>query len=208
VEGNLPIAVSLRLVYQALAGLGAAHAEGVVHRDVKPGNLFVIEKDLAVKGMDFGIATSGEGSVAYTETGMLVGTPAYVAPERLRVERDKDIGPSVDIYSLGVVLYRLLAGRLPFGKRNVAARFMDILHKVPPPPSRFNPEISPELDAVVMRMIEKDPVQRYGTCKRCGPPCARSPGPGRAEGLGAMMGLGPPAGWRRVGGCLGNLCCS
>ena len=158
----MPIDLALDLTAQGLHGLCFAHDLGIVHRDVKLRNLFVCKDDQQIKVMDFGIATLSGGGTGLTRTGMVVGTPAFVAPERLKNNPSPPTA-AVDIYAMGVVLYRMLTGVLPFDRRSVSALFNDILSREPRPPSSFNPSIPPDLDAIVMRMLAKDPMQRFPT---------------------------------------------
>ena len=162
--GPLPIDQALDYAAQALAGLGEAHQRGVVHRDVKPRNLFVCD-DGRLKVMDFGIAKGGDAlEQQHTATGQVVGTPAYIPPERLRSDED-ELGPSVDLYAMGVCLYRMLTGVLPFAARHVETLFMKILDEEPAPPSVLNPAVPPALDRLVLKLLEKDPGDRYGSCE-------------------------------------------
>ena len=161
--GMVPTDLALDLCGQALDGLGAAHDQGIVHRDVKLRNLFILDEGDRVKVMDFGIATMTGGGTGLTRTGMVVGTPAFVAPERLKPKPDPP-QPAVDIYAVGVVLYRLLTGVLPFDRRSVAALFSDILTRDPRPVSALNPEVPPDVEAIVARMLAKDPMDRPTNC--------------------------------------------
>lgn len=143
------------LFEQLAAALGAAHAAGVVHRDVKPANVFLTEGGDA-KLLDFGIALRA-GDVRLTNPGEIIGTPHNLAPEQVR------LAPSdhrVDVYGLGVLAYRLLSGRMPFAgsPRQV---LVDIVRKVPRPPSVVLGRGSHLLDAIVMRAIEKDMERRF-----------------------------------------------
>lgn len=162
--GTVPVDLSLDLCCQALAGLGAAHAQGVIHRDVKLRNLFVLEQSRVLKVMDFGIATMTGGGTGLTRTGMVVGTPAFVPPERLKPKPDPPV-PTVDVYAVGVVLYRLLTGVLPFDRRSVAALFSDILTREARPVSALNQDVPPDVEAIVTKMLAKDPADRFGTCE-------------------------------------------
>jgi len=161
--GPLPIDRALDYAGQAFAGLEEAHLRGVVHRDVKPRNLFICDNG-RLKVMDFGIAKVGEGlDQQHTATGQVVGTPAYIPPERLRSD-EAELGPSVDIYAAGVCLYRMLTGALPFAARHVETLFMKILDQQPERPSTLNPAVPPELDRLVLKLLEKDPADRYASC--------------------------------------------
>ncbi len=158
--GRLPIGVVVRLMRQAFDGLGAAHALGVVHRDIKPANMFVLEGDKHLKLMDFGIAKLSDATSGHTATGAVVGTPAFIAPERLRgAEGSKS--QSSDLYAIGVVMYRALTGVLPFTGTDVASLFMQILSDDPAPPSSLEPDLSRGLDEVVMKLLAKAPGNRY-----------------------------------------------
>ncbi|HEV7126751.1 MAG TPA: protein kinase, partial [Ktedonobacterales bacterium] len=140
-------------------GLGAAHRRGIVHRDVKPQNVMLNEDDL-VKLTDFGIASVYKevGAERLTTTGMTLGTVQYYAPEQAQGEV---VTPAADIYALGIVLYEMLAGRTPFEGDTPVAVAMHHIQDLPEPPSRYNPNIAPSLERIIMRCLEKDPRDRY-----------------------------------------------
>jgi TolB-like protein/Flp pilus assembly protein TadD len=152
-RGPLPVAEALGLAAQVGEGLEAAHRHGILHRDVKPGNVVVTEEGVA-KIVDFGLAKLTESS-RLTRTGVSMGTPAYMSPEQLRGE---PVDHRSDLWSLGVLLYELLTGILPF--RGPAVTHT-ILEEPPPPPSSLRPQLPPAVDAVVARALEKDPDRRY-----------------------------------------------
>jgi hypothetical protein len=160
----LPIAEVLRLCHQAFEALHAAHELGIVHRDVKPENLFVMADGSGVKVMDFGLSLAKELSVRKTSPGLVVGTPAYVAPERLRGGADPT-DPRIDVYGMGLVLYEGLAGRLPWRSNDVAGVFQEILERTPPAPSTFRPEIPREIDDLVADLLARDPADRIPTAE-------------------------------------------
>lgn len=158
IRGREALSVSeiVRIVSQVLDGLTAIHERGIVHRDIKPQNI-LLEEDLTPKLSDFGVAYSTQTS-SLTQAGMTIGTAAYMAPEQATGDR---VGPRADLYSVGVVLYELLTGWLPFtGARPVQVMYQHV-HQDPIPPRSVNPEISPALDAVVLRALAKRPEDRY-----------------------------------------------
>jgi serine/threonine protein kinase len=155
-RGKLPPDEAVEILAQSCRGLEYAHRHGVVHRDVKPGNL-LRSRDGMVKLADFGIAKAAEQS-DITKVGSVLGTAAYLAPEQARGE---PAGPASDLYALGVVAYQLMAGRLPYD----AASLTDLarLQDSGPPPrlDEIAPEVPPALGAAVARGLHRDPEQRY-----------------------------------------------
>jgi eukaryotic-like serine/threonine-protein kinase len=159
-EGHLEVDEAVDVLAQACRGLDYAHRNGVVHRDVKPGNL-LRSTDGVVKLADFGIAKAAEQS-DITKVGSVVGTAAYLSPEQARGE---PAGPESDLYALGVVAYQLLAGRLPYE----AASLTDLARQqdTGPPQSldRLNRDVPPALGAAIMRALEHDPEARYADAR-------------------------------------------
>ncbi|MHB8894417.1 MAG: Stk1 family PASTA domain-containing Ser/Thr kinase [Candidatus Geothermincolia bacterium] len=151
-ERAVEIAMSICLA------LDAAHARGIVHRDIKPQNIIVTNEG-QIKVMDFGIARSAGGS-AMTQTGTIMGTAQYISPEQAQ---GRTADPRSDLYSLGVVLYEMLTGRVPFDGENPVAIAYKHVREDPLAPSLINPDISPELEAVVMKALSKNPENRYQT---------------------------------------------
>lgn len=165
-RGPLPVPTAVDYARQALEALGEAHRYGIVHRDVKPANLFVCRappgvQRRAIKVLDFGIAkvSGGERLTATTDS---FGTPQYMSPEQIRAVHD--VGPASDLWSMGVVLYECLTGRLPY-EGNATRVIASIVAASVPPPRRFRQEIPPGLEAVVMKALEKDEAKRYATAK-------------------------------------------
>ncbi|HEX7572358.1 MAG TPA: serine/threonine-protein kinase, partial [Bacteroidota bacterium] len=154
----LPLKDTLAVVNQVAEGLDAAHKKGIVHRDVKPENV-MIRADGRAKIMDFGLAKlAGESKL--TRTGATVGTVAYMSPEQVQ---GGEIDAQSDIYSLGVLLYELLAGRTPFIADHVMGMMYAIVNTDPEPIQQVRPGLDPEIAAVVMRCLAKVKKERYAT---------------------------------------------
>ena len=132
-----------------------AHRHGIVHRDLKPQNVIVDAEGKAVV-TDFGIARAGVSEI--TQAGSVMGTPHYLSPEQAQ---GMDVTAVSDLYSIGVMLYEALSGRVPFEGESAVAVAMKQVSQMPQRPSSINPQVSPALDAVVMRALEKDPGQRF-----------------------------------------------
>lgn len=156
----LPVAETLQISSQVALGLAYAHEHGIVHRDIKPSNIMVI-RDGHVKITDFGIARMESASVR-TQTGMVLGSPKYMSPEQVM---GKLIDQRSDIFSLGVMLYEMLAGRPPFMGENVNAIMYQTLNGIPPPPSTLNPAIPDMLNFIVAKALAKSLDDRYQNAK-------------------------------------------
>ncbi|UGT39469.1 serine/threonine protein kinase [Nocardia yamanashiensis] len=156
-EGPLAPAAAVRLIGQIAVALDEAHAAGLVHRDVKPQNIIVAPDETAYL-IDFGAALE-DGQAAVTRTGMLVGTPAYMAPERYSAIATA----RSDIYSLACVLYECLTGQRPFRSGNPAQLMRAQLESVPAAASTLAPAVSAALDRVIARAMAKDPAERYSS---------------------------------------------
>jgi serine/threonine protein kinase/beta-lactam-binding protein with PASTA domain len=161
-EGQLPPERAIAIAMQVLAGLRYAHEHGVVHRDVKPHNVLVGD-DGRIKVTDFGIAHAGDPQM--TEVGSIVGTAQYLSPEQAR---GRAVGPQTDIYSLGVVLYEMLAGRVPFEGDSSVAIAMQHVSDAPPPLQALAPDVPDSLALVVAHAMLKEPSQRYGSADEFG----------------------------------------
>jgi eukaryotic-like serine/threonine-protein kinase len=152
----LPAETAIDIMIQVAAGAGAAHDRGIVHRDIKPGNILLSEHGV-VKLADFGIASS-EAAMHLTATGAAIGSAHYISPEQAMGEHAT---PAADVYSMGVVLYELLTGRLPFEGGNATAVAIAHVETEAAPPSSVIHDLDPHLDAVVMRCLAKEPQERY-----------------------------------------------
>jgi len=150
---------AIDLAIQVLQGAGFAHRRGVVHRDFKPHNVIVADDD-SVKVTDFGIARMGTSEM--TETGSIMGTAQYLSPEQAQ---GQEVGPASDIYSIGVIVYELLAGRPPFESDTAVAVALRHINDAPPPLRELRPDVHPALDGAVMRALAKDPGERYPTAE-------------------------------------------
>jgi eukaryotic-like serine/threonine-protein kinase len=155
-EGVLEVREALSIVGQACRGLEYAHRNGVVHRDVKPGNLLRGE-DGVVKLADFGIAKAISEESSITQVGSVLGTAAYLAPEQAAGEQ---AGPAADLYALGVVTYQFLSGRLPYEAQSLTELALKQQREVPPRVDELNPEVTPQLALAVDRALALDPRQR------------------------------------------------
>jgi serine/threonine-protein kinase len=150
-RGHLDIEQAVDVITQACRGLDYAHRNGVVHRDVKPGNLLVSDNDV-VKLADFGIARATDQS-SITQVGSVLGTAAYLSPEQARGE---EAGPRADLYSLGVVAYQLLSGRLPYEATSLSELALMQQRELPTPLAELNPRVPPELAEAVAMALEID----------------------------------------------------
>ncbi|HEY3922838.1 MAG TPA: protein kinase, partial [Gaiellaceae bacterium] len=157
--GPLPLDRAVELAVQIAHGLAFAHANGYVHRDVKPQNV-LLNGDGEAKVTDFGIARSLEVEHGVTQTGTVLGTSDYIAPEQAQ---GRQVGEQTDMYSLGVVLYEMLTGELPFSGDNFVAVAMQHINELPPRVSSLRPDVTPRLDAAVSRALAKRPEDRFPT---------------------------------------------
>jgi len=154
-RGPAPVGVAVEYARQILSALRFAHRHGIVHRDIKPHNVLV-DSEGRVKVTDFGIARAGASQM--TEAGSIVGTAQYLSPEQAR---GGNVDQRSDLYSLGIVLYELLTGTVPFTGDTPVEIAMKHLSQVPEPPSSRRPDLPHELDLLVMRALAKDPEDRY-----------------------------------------------
>ena len=165
--GPLPVARVVDIGAQILSGLAAAHGAGIIHRDLKPENVFLVrmgDRDDFVKLLDFGISKSIDAPAsdgAITHTGSVVGTPFYMAPEQARGRKDLDA--RVDLYAVGVMLYRMTTGRLPFAGDGYNAIISSILVDPYPPPGSLRPDLPRALEAVILRAMDRDRHARFAS---------------------------------------------
>jgi serine/threonine protein kinase len=151
----LPIERVVEIAFKCSLALEFAHRQGVIHRDIKPANILIGTQGGDIKISDFGVALHAGGEHTHLQG---VGSPAYMSPEQVQ---DKELSHQTDIYSLGVVMYQLLTGKLPFVAVNKASLLYQIINIEPLPPSTHRTDIPPQLDNVVMRALAKDPRNRH-----------------------------------------------
>ncbi len=156
VSSLLPVERVVEIAFKCSLALEFAHRRGVIHRDIKPANILISAQG-DIKISDFGVALQAEAEHTHLQG---VGSPSYMSPEQVQ---DKDLSHQTDIYSLGVVMYQLLTGKLPFIAANKASLLYQIINIEPLPPSTHRTDISPDLDRVVMRALNKDVKNRYQT---------------------------------------------
>jgi serine/threonine-protein kinase len=159
-RGHLPVEEAVNWIAQACRGLEYAHRNGLVHRDVKPGNLLLSEGDGTIKLADFGIAKIASDESSITQVGSVLGTAAYLAPEQAAGE---EAGPAADLYGLGVVAYQLLSGRLPYEAQSLTELALKQQREVPPPLHHVDPSIPPALAVAVERALALTPQRRYAS---------------------------------------------
>lgn len=161
-EEKVRLSLKEGIVYlmQICAGLQAAHDQGIVHRDIKPPNFFVIG-DQRLKIMDFGIAKHHRAP-RLTSTGVIMGTPEYISPEQ--IVDFASATHTADIYAVGVVAYRMFVGTLPFMAEQVMDLLAKQMHEPPPPPRKYCPDLPEEVERIILKLLEKNPEDRYPTC--------------------------------------------
>src|SRR4051794_22373282 len=166
-RGPTPLNVAIDYARQILGALGFAHKHGIVHRDIKPHNV-VVAPDGRLKVTDFGIARSGTSQM--TETGSIIGTAQYLSPEQAK---GAPVTPASGMYSVGIVLYEMLTGSVPFTGDTPLEIAMKHLSEVPVPPSELRDDVPDDLDLVVLRALAKDPEDRYQTAEEMNADLAR-----------------------------------
>lgn len=163
-RGALEVRRALIIARQILVSLDAAHRVGIVHRDVKPKNVMVVAVAglEMVKVFDFGIASNDRAAIKLTQPGSAFGTPGYISPEMARGDR---VDARADLYAVGVTLFEMVTGRLPFRSDDEIALIRAHLHETPPSPRSIDPSLPPALDALIMRALRKPPAERFANAK-------------------------------------------
>jgi hypothetical protein len=158
----VPPAEAAGLVEQLALAVQAAHEKGVVHRDLKPGNVLLDARGQP-KVADFGLARRADGGTGLTQTGAVLGTPSYMAPEQARAQ--KDVGPAADVWALGAILYECLTGKPPFLAATTHETMMRVIGDEPAGVRRLEPKVPRDLEAICLKCLEKVPANRYGSAR-------------------------------------------
>ena len=153
----LPWRQAVELIIPIADALGYAHAHGIIHRDVKPSNILMPQEDWPVLA-DFGLVKRFDEEVGLTQAGMFIGTPGYVAPEQAR---DTEVDFRADMYALGIILFELVTGRLPFDHANPQKILLAHVMEEPPRPGSLNPNLPAALETVILKTLKKNPKERY-----------------------------------------------
>ncbi|MGW1373414.1 protein kinase domain-containing protein [Streptomyces sp. NPDC002446] len=189
-HGAMPTEKALKITADVLAALEVSHEMGLVHRDIKPGNVMLNKRNV-VKVMDFGIARAMQSGVtSMTQTGMVVGTPQYLSPEQAL---GRGVDARSDLYSVGIMLFELLTGQLPFDADSPLAIAYAHVQEEPPVPSSINRSLPPAVDALVARALKKNPNERFPTAEAMRDECLRIAGSGQSGATPLIIGEGPRA---------------
>lgn len=155
---KLPVESAVRVVRQVCQALAEAHRHGIVHRDMKPENIFLVGSEGHVKVLDFGISKVGEGNANLTKTGMVMGTPGYMAPEQARGAR---VDARADVYAVGAILYRCVTGQAPFEGLDPMATLTAVVSQEPMRPTQLEPNLPAALELVIQSAMAKNPDERF-----------------------------------------------
>ncbi|MGE3806599.1 MAG: bifunctional serine/threonine-protein kinase/formylglycine-generating enzyme family protein [Gemmataceae bacterium] len=169
-DKKLPVAEAVRIARQIADGLTAAHEHGLIHRDIKPGNIWLDEKTGTIKLLDFGLARAVGDDSQLTRPGTLMGTPAYMAPEQAA---NQPLDHRCDLFSLGVVLYLMLTGERPFAGTDTMSQLLALAKDPPRPIQPLNADVSPALDALTMQLLAKEAARRPGSARAVSAALAR-----------------------------------
>ncbi|MFD7534040.1 protein kinase [Streptomyces sp. NPDC059819] len=187
--GAMPADKALKVTADVLAALEASHEMGLVHRDIKPGNVMMTKRGV-VKVMDFGIARAMQSGVtSMTQTGMVVGTPQYLSPEQAL---GRGVDARSDLYSVGIMLFQLLTGRIPFDADSPLAIAYAHVQEEPVAPSSVNRSITPAMDALVARALKKNPNERFPSAQAMYDEIHRIASAGQTGGAPVITGGAPP----------------
>ncbi|WP_405807303.1 protein kinase [Streptomyces sp. NBC_00210] len=193
--GAMPADKALKVTADVLAALETSHEMGLVHRDIKPGNVMMTKRNV-VKVMDFGIARAMQSGVtSMTQTGMVVGTPQYLSPEQAL---GRGVDARSDLYSVGIMLFQLLTGRLPFDADSPLAIAYAHVQEEPVAPSTINRSVTPAMDALVARALKKNPNERFPSAAAMRDECARVASAGQT-GAPVIIGGAPTTSGAGVG---------
>jgi serine/threonine protein kinase len=159
----LPARRAAQLVLALARAVHHAHQQGIIHRDLKPANV-LLTPDGVPKVTDFGLAKLRDSDTGYTQTGAILGSPSYMAPEQAEA-RTRDVGPATDIYALGAILYELLTGRPPFKAATLLETLEQVRANEPVPPRRLQPGVPRDLETVCLKCLQKSPADRYASAE-------------------------------------------
>ncbi len=183
---------SAELLATLALAIDQAHRAGIVHRDLKPSNVLFTAEDTP-KITDFGLAKRIDSNEGQTESGQIIGSPSYMAPEQARGQ-SREVGPAADVYALGAILYEMLTGRPPFKGETPMETVQQVIDDDPVTPSRLVPRVPRDLETICLKCLHKDPVKRYGSAGALADDLSRYPAGSRSRPDGFLSGCGGPSG--------------